>query len=717
MTALRSQDAFAQIAKRLKETENPFDSDKVRKARDVITDVPDIHEKAYRKLESELQKVRRSRVSRGILITGVAGSGKSHLISRLYRGRPRDVLFFQVEALPGGKGWLKQILQCIVNDLEQPVGPENEKLQLNVLIRHLIGGVKAELGISAGAKLNFDHLNKALEARCRQIERTIPDPLVRDVLHVLAELYKWQAPFFSKDPERGKKTQLAIQWLKGVMIDDEELSLIGVRSNFGDETESGYVSYLTVLRVFGMLTAGQAPIILAFDQLDTMEEGTINSLGNQLLELIGSSAAAPNYLVVTAGVVEQMDLFLKDRIITNAVADVVFKTRIDLMALGMEDCRKIVEKRMDGLLTPGQRAKLPGVADGLFPFTKEFLAQRLTGPIKPSPRGAIKVARSAFDEIQETATSEWVSSWPTVSPLVDFQSPQSPPGSEIVRDFLLQEFNKNVSELSTTEALGPIDQDNLSNAIRVLLVSCEKKSPFVLQEFPGAFLPAPAGSTFGVTKTSNLSATVWMVVENRGHWKTVGATLKKVNEFLQSGGCSHTVLFLRDAAAKKMTNWAKCNEQIAGLMKTGRFKPVTVERDAVVALRSLDKMRRDVPDYVIPSSRSHSQYKITEEDYADFLVNSGRFLDLSLFREAELFLESQIPGPPSPEAGAFVLARIEAKKIYAYNQMVLDWAHHHGRSTVGEDDRKAIESAVMGLAAKKKIEDQGRGEHRILKKV
>jgi hypothetical protein len=717
VTALRSQDAFSQIAGRIREAENPFDSDKVRKARDVITDVPDIHEKAYRNLESELQRVRRSRVSRGVLITGVAGSGKSHLISRLYRGRPGDVLFFQIEALPGGKGWLKQILQCIVNDLEQPVGPENQKIQLGVLIRHLIGGVKAELGIASGAKLNFDHLNKALEARCRQIERTIPDPLVRDVLHVLAELYRWQAPFSSKDPERGKKTRLAIQWLKGAMIDDEELSLIGVRSNFGDDAESGYVSHLTVLRVFGMLTVGQAPIILAFDQLDTMEEATINSLGNQLLELIGSSAAAPNYLVVTAGVVEQMDIFLKDRIVTNAVADVIFKTRIDLMALGMEDCRKIVEKRLDGLLTPGQRAKLPAAADGLFPFTDEFLAQRLTGPIKPSPRGAIKVARSAFDEIQERATPEWVSTWPAVSPLVDFQSPQSPPGAEIVSEFLLQEFGKNVSELSAAEALGPIDQDYLSDAIRVLLASCERKSPFILLDVAKAFLPAPAESMFGVTKVSNPSLTVWVVVENRGHWKTVGAALKKMNEFLKRENRTQALLFLRDSAAKKMTNWAKCNEQIAGLMKTGRFKSVTVEKDDILALRSLDKMRRDVPDFVIPASRNHSQYKVTEEDYSDFLVNSGRFFDLSLFREADLFLENQVPGPPPSEAGVFVLARIEAKKIYAYDQMVVDWAHHHGRSTVEEDDRRTIESTVTGLVAKKKIEDTGKGEHRILKKV
>ena len=55
--------------------------------------------------------------SRGVLVTGVAGSGKSHLVARLYSDRPKDVLFFQIEALLGGTHWLKHIVQCVAREL------------------------------------------------------------------------------------------------------------------------------------------------------------------------------------------------------------------------------------------------------------------------------------------------------------------------------------------------------------------------------------------------------------------------------------------------------------------------------------------------------------------------------------------------------------------------------------------------------------------------
>jgi excinuclease UvrABC ATPase subunit len=144
----QSEQKTIKLAEMLRQAENPFDSDKVLRARDAITDVSEIHRKEFKKLHTELEKVRSSGKSRGILVTGVAGSGKSHLVARLYRERPREVLFFQVQALPGGTAWLKHILQCIISDLEQPISREDETRQLAILMRHFIEGIRHELGQS-----------------------------------------------------------------------------------------------------------------------------------------------------------------------------------------------------------------------------------------------------------------------------------------------------------------------------------------------------------------------------------------------------------------------------------------------------------------------------------------------------------------------------------------------------------------------------------------
>jgi len=107
----RSGPDNAGLVNLLRQAENPFDSYKVLTARDSVVDVPEIHQREFEKLNAELDKVRKSGKSRGVLVTGIAGSGKSHLIARLYNERPKEALFFQVQALPGGTAWFRQILQ------------------------------------------------------------------------------------------------------------------------------------------------------------------------------------------------------------------------------------------------------------------------------------------------------------------------------------------------------------------------------------------------------------------------------------------------------------------------------------------------------------------------------------------------------------------------------------------------------------------------------
>ena len=241
------------LANLLRQAENPFDSYKVLTARDSVVDVPEIHQREFEKLNAELDKVKKSGKSRGVLVKGIAGSGKSHLIARLYNERPKEALFFQVQALPGGTAWFRQILQCIVSDLEQPISREEETPQLIMLIRHFIDGVRHELGRSNKSGYSFDTLNRALDARQHQIQKTIPSPLVQDVLAVLANLWKWQAPSTraKKASQTTRKTDLAVQWLKAVMIDEDDLAEIGAYQNLGANEDAGQLDYLNVLRVFG----------------------------------------------------------------------------------------------------------------------------------------------------------------------------------------------------------------------------------------------------------------------------------------------------------------------------------------------------------------------------------------------------------------------------------------------------------------------------------
>ncbi len=707
MDRKQSEQGTLKLAQVLKQADNPFDSDKVLRARDSVADVSDIHLKEFEKLNAELKRVKSSGKSRGILVTGVAGSGKSHLIARLYRDRPKEVLFFQVQALPGGTAWLKHILQCIVSELEQPISSEEETPQLNMLIRHFIDGVRHELGQSDQSRYNFDTLNRSLEARQRQIQKTIPDPSVKDVLTVLVNMWKWQAPFTKKSPQVMHKTDLAVQWLKAAMIDEDELVKIGVRDNLGAEEDAGQSAYLNVLRLFGHLTAGQAPIILYFDQLDTMETETINSLGDQLLHLIGSDAAAPNYLVVTAGVREEVSKFLNEGIIKRAVADVIFKTEVDLPALTMDQCLKIVEKRLKPVFSHDHREGLPIPEHALFPLTADFIAHKLSGPVKPSPRRVLKMAASTFDEIISVVSATWLQNWPKVPQLIIDQPPEAPPQVQLINQFLQEELDKKISAGPKQKITGPVDGDLLAETIRQLLKNCGDRAQLRVAELPKGAYKKPTGSFFGITVPNGGAGLAGIVVNNKNHGGSMKACLNKSLGFLNSFEGAHGILLGRDAQSKTIDKWPSCVNPLEDLAGTHRFSRLVFEPFEIATLLALDELRRDVPDLIIPSSREHDQYQITQEDFSRFLEENDPLLSLPFFENVRKLLTIEETGGPRPprhsDAENFVRARVEAKCIIAFEELVIEWANRNERVNPIPSDKEEVDQASQVLCSKRLI--------------
>jgi len=702
--------------------ENPFDTDKVLRARDSIADVTEIHQGEYQKLTTELTRVRQSGKSRGILVTGVAGSGKSHLIARLYKMRPKDVLFFQVQALPGGKAWLKHILQCMVGDLEQPIGPEDPPTpQFITLIRHFIQGVRHELGRDDQSGFSLDTLNRALDARRRQIQKTIPDPSVGEVLAVLVNLWKWQAPSTKakKASQIRRKTDLAIQWLKAAMIDDDDLSEIGVRENLGAHEKGGQSAYLNVLRLFGYLTAGQAPIILYFDQLDTMETDSINSLGDQLLQLIGSDAAAPNYLVVTAGVREEISKFRTEGIIKQAVADVIFKSELELPALTMDQCLKIVEKRLQDVFLPSQREILPDAAEGLFPFTKSFLERKLKGPIKPSPRRVLKIAGYIFEEIIATVSPRWLQDWPNVSPFFE-GVPLPPPSPQSINGFLTVELGKKIDARRNVKLTGPIDGDLLAETIHRLLkvgVECDNLKPTVL---PKGTYKKPTESFFSIATTDEGSEIAGIVINNKNHGGSMKACLNRSLEFLRRFTEGHIIILGRNSQSKKIDGWPSCVEPLTALRMTDKFAQISFDETEIITIMALDDLRREVPDLIIPASTSYDHHQVTAEEFSSFLRTTDSFLKLPFFAGVRSLLgvkKLSEPKKPSLDAENFVRARVEAKCIIAFKELVIEWANHNDRVTPTLTDQEQVERVAEILCKKGLLLSIGDGAKRILKKL
>jgi hypothetical protein len=680
------------IQRIIEEVENPFDSDKVRKARDKISDVPQIHKTAYAKLQKELATVLLKGESRGVLVTGVAGSGKSHLVARLYRDRPKDVLFFQIQALPGGTHWLKHIVQCVAGELGAPISHESDTPQLNLLVQHFVGAAWQ------GAP-NLPAVMEKLKNKCRRIQDQIPDPIASDILSVLGHLWKFEAPFGKKDQ---KLRSLIFQWLKGTMIEDDELQFIGAKRNFS--SEEGLTNFLTALKVFSTLTVGRAPIILFFDQLDTMEPETVNSLGNQLLTLIGDAGAAPNFLIITAGVEQQINDFIDNRIITSAAADMLFKTRLELSALDLKQCESLVEERLKGAFTPEQKRVFPEDAGPLFPFTPDHVKIAGEGKIMPSARMLICNVRGLYDGID----LEWLENWPDGKT----GAPDFPPW-EIVSDYLRKEFELRVKSASREM----IDDDTLCHLFKRVL-QAGSGDPGIQPGTPTFDFGKSGSAAFQITSGTKSDETLVVIANGKGNPSSLSATLKRIKNFLSRQ--EHRVILIRHFAAKSVATWTKSLEMITGMDQT-RFALTNLEHD-FSALMALEDLRLAVPDLVVPGTKHHRAYQITDTAYRRFLLESKLVDSLEIIRTAKKLLtqgaeevaepiQSNVPDPK-----AFIWARVAAKKICGVDQLKLDWASQMQKTKLSSEEDHIFERVIELLSREDKLIIVGR-ENRLLKKV
>ncbi len=696
----------------LRAAANPFDDDKVLTARSEIIDV-NVNKTAYNKLIKELKTVLVTQRSRGVLIKGIAGSGKSHLISKLYQNRKRiisdDVLFFQVTALPGeATGWLRHILQSIVSDLEKDIGTDGHETQLSALIRRFI--LKHKKAV-AGKGTSFKEMDSALEERYEEITREIANPIVEDVFKMLGNLYKWSAPFGKKKEEHHLKFKTATKWLKGWEIDEEELKLIGAKYNLRKDSESGDEVYLAILRTLGMITRSISPIILVFDQLDSMSDNTMNQFGKQLQALIGSDAAAPNYLILTAGVHEQMDRFEKEQIISTGAQDVIFKTVVELQPLTDSDCELIIRKRLDEMWRQNVSAHEP--PNEWFPFTWEFLGSKLAAnPIAPSPRSLLKLASSEFEAIQDVIDEAWLSKWP--NSLERNQALVDPDKNEI-EAFLKKQY-ESLIELNEN---GPISSDILANII-VAVVNLTNKfgGPYYIDDNPTSKIKFAPECFYTIARTGASISTA-LLFENGEHWKKVHGSLTKLLQLLRTFDKPHFAFFVRDAACKAPESWIQPKATLKALEATQRFIRKDLSAEEVAEISAMNKLRITRPDLCMPAAAPHTFHQITEEDLAQFFVerlitNCGLFQQIesvlsrkslkSIVKSTETLPPQSIPAGKQQElAKAFLYSKMFVKKIYSYEDCLVEYVANQNRTIPTESDRATFAKAVEMLSKEKKI--------------
>lgn len=249
--------------------ESPFESIHANAWQEAL-DVPSLNARVSDLIRSCIDALRNternsinSPKSTTLLLLGPAGSGKTHLFTRLRQQMGCRAVFVHNRPEIGVDQSPRHVLSAIVHALRQPVFRRDER-QIDVVVGTM-------LARASGAPVRFplaflaDCLGQTSETRQKILELAISHAedhsadVWPDYLGYLLRL-----PFADRLEQRALWT-----WLAGGEPSQVQLDRLGVRAALRDD------DVMMALRTLGVVATFGAPIVLVFDQLENLadEEG------------------------------------------------------------------------------------------------------------------------------------------------------------------------------------------------------------------------------------------------------------------------------------------------------------------------------------------------------------------------------------------------------------------------------------------------------------
>jgi Cdc6-like AAA superfamily ATPase len=405
--------------------------DRVESPWTAVPDVPRYNRRAFRFIQHDLAILKKACEngqrpdSRGILVLGEAGTGKTHLLMRvanslsqenplLFIGRPTN------EEAVGPHIWEK-----ILESLSQKFGGDSSYSQLDVLLSRVFARIVIEALEAELAE------NGESEQKQRWIESLRSDPLqLRGLLgqgegraatfnmfrrKILNHLGAFR-PHADQTITRvlvthclvgaDNKKRILRLWLAGHEIDDAEAKELGLtRAAVLDDGTISQASLhqarerfsLKCIQTLGELSTYHAPLILAFDQLEGLRHQSqtlTHRFGDTVRELF---TMAPNFLVVTCAFPSCWTEWFERELDTSA-AQRIGQNRVELEAFGPEHGEQLLSKHLDPWFS---KFSLP---TSLYPFTPADV-QELCARAR-SVREFLQAARRRFLDWLDEERSE-----------------------------------------------------------------------------------------------------------------------------------------------------------------------------------------------------------------------------------------------------------------------------------------------------------------------
>ncbi|ALG67262.1 exonuclease domain-containing protein [Beggiatoa leptomitoformis] len=335
---------------------NPFSDSRVDNPFQQHIDLKSVYQYEFATLKSILSEIKQdpNHQSKGAIIIGEAGSGKTHLMMRLAQELLKNNRLLFIRQPNNSNAVLHHVYSRILESFIEKV-PNTDFSQLEYLLAHSFSKIAIDFYQKKASKsdesilnaLSADHLNiyAKLGGEGTDIKRKNWSHLEKNTISwwesqysfagIATAIIKGLIKYCSyKDTNR---RELVKRWLAGATLEEEELKLIGL-PNWDNELNLEDFS-LQAMIVFGRLSIIDEPLIIVFDQLEGLRENEtlLAQFGNGLKEIF---TAVPNSLIILNLFPDRWATF--QNIFDSSIIDRVSQYRITLNRPNAETLQEIL---------------------------------------------------------------------------------------------------------------------------------------------------------------------------------------------------------------------------------------------------------------------------------------------------------------------------------------------------------------------------------------
>jgi Cdc6-like AAA superfamily ATPase len=382
---------MAAIDEVIKQSLNPFDNFAARnfwEEQELPPTVESIHQKQLTQIKSVIAQISQDHQTRSLILYGDPGTGKTHFMGQLKQQLNDQAFFVYIDPFPQSDHIWRHILRHTVDSLvNAPAGHVDSQLilWLKSFLSSIRGGLKSEQQSLIDTIKNFFGNTNGLRDRQFFIDilkKTIGTTGIYNANEFFGVLYDLTNPDLYS---------LACEWLKGDDLDEESLKKLRVKQSIDDEDKAR-----GILGNFSKISAKTQPIVLCFDQLDSIARLPDGSIDLQALFNVNSTIYNGNwkgFLIIISIRTETWNINYK-RIQPSDLDRA--SIRIPLKRITLEEAEALLATR----LYPLHNQAYPKRVSPIYPLNQQVL-EKVFPSRKATPRNVLMLGKQLFQDYKE----------------------------------------------------------------------------------------------------------------------------------------------------------------------------------------------------------------------------------------------------------------------------------------------------------------------------